>query len=605
MTSNFITCPKCKRVFLDNVSTCPYDGTKMDYEFTENKKTQLTRFIQDNIKNGLSWKEISTSLINKGWRKSDIEDVMYSIYNPIKSNKSVNLNKQEFQTEIQLPTIKSSIIFLLVFGVINFAVSVYSIYFLLNGTIPIGLLQLIVLFIASYLLFSKYRNYLKVQRLQYQFAILSVVIFVIFLVTTYWANTFVFTSLSPTNMIELLKEPSQTVISDIQNMSSISEVIINTNDRDYLKLLIREERKEKAKGLSQYVSKKLNTNDLSFDVEISNPDIQQILSNSIYKIDDKVFITKSDKSTLEKVSPHIAHLMIKKYFSGHSFNDIEPKTAFVTRQEFYKIEEPSIQLKLNNFDKYVKSIEEIINAESKLINIFKENINSLVGENVTLTSQRSVSYQYCLSRTLPSFEGANIIYRRIYTDNECAQQVSNYDQKIQENNNTILDNQKNLAYTQAIFDYDMKYYQQLDRNAVEKTLRASATSTLAEFIPDNTIYVIYEDSSNERIPYNFELIVHEYLHYGSFGTEGSAFSSRPVEEGLTEFFAENIILDNFHQKIEEGYKDIMPRFRTMIDGISKDDLINLYLRKDGTGLQNLVQKKYGNQYDDMFTSYYQ
>jgi hypothetical protein len=565
----------------------------------------LLFYIKSRLDAGLSWQTIKNALKGKGWKDKDIEEAGYIAHNPssstIPAQKDLKVEKAPSSptdserinpntVSIQTPKLSKIFFWIIIYGIINYLVSYYEIAYVLKGDFPIGFWQLAILFGAIGLLF--YRNYRKILPLSRSikyFIIPGVIFVLVFGIGVFIANLDIENKFQP-----------QAILADVsinleaKKYSELPTIYINYNSEDFVRQLIKSKTSEKSKLYSSYVNKKF-IKDTYF--VLSETDIKQITDKNIIFLDNSVFINKAKKDLMVAIMPNLSYLMIKKYFEDKYIVPDDVKTLFLSRQEYYLRSEPEINYQIAQIDTYIKNEIAMLNQ----IQNGKNGINEYIKTIDDQRAERNQAYLSCVTEKLPTG-------KLKYSASECILLVKNYDDVIKKNLDVLVDLETTLSkYLMAVYgvndinniDWDMvkSYYEQI--------IRDNYRNTLAVYNPTSkVIWVIYEDESLNKLPELFSSVIHEYLHFVTDSTPGMAFHSSPIEEGLTEYYAREIVRMVLNKEVGIGYADTMLAIKNIVAGIPKDELISIYFRKDATKLYSLIYKKFGNKYDYLFQNEY-
>jgi hypothetical protein len=90
--------------------------------------------------------------------------------------------------------------------------------------------------------------------------------------------------------------------------------------------------------------------------------------------------------------------------------------------------------------------------------------------------------------------------------------------------------------------------------------------------------------------------MHEYLHYASYISDDKKLSDVFFEEGLTEYFARQIIKDDLNISTNIGYPVSAKILDQMTKRISESELADIYFSKDQDRLEKLLDRTYGENF---------
>jgi hypothetical protein len=117
------------------------------------------------------------------------------------------------------------------------------------------------------------------------------------------------------------------------------------------------------------------------------------------------------------------------------------------------------------------------------------------------------------------------------------------------------------------------------------------------FIPKDVIRIAFNtaDSSHTIADY-IETLIHEYLHYASYVSDDKKLSDVFFEEGLTEYFARQIIKNDLDVSTNIGYPVFAKIIDQMTKRISESELTDIYFSKDQVRLEQLLDRVYGENF---------
>jgi hypothetical protein len=117
---------------------------------------------------------------------------------------------------------------------------------------------------------------------------------------------------------------------------------------------------------------------------------------------------------------------------------------------------------------------------------------------------------------------------------------------------------------------------------------------LGVFEPKDKIKIAFATTSSHAIADYLETVAHEYLHYTSYISQAKRFSDSFFEEGLTEYFARNIIQKELQTTTNLGYPVQVKIITEMTKRIPESDFMDSYFTKDDAELIYMVDRAYGD-----------
>jgi len=110
-------------------------------------------------------------------------------------------------------------------------------------------------------------------------------------------------------------------------------------------------------------------------------------------------------------------------------------------------------------------------------------------------------------------------------------------------------------------------------------------------------------SKNVIVDY-FETLSHEYLHYASYINKDQTLKYSFFEEGLTEYFARQVVKKEFGVNTHMGYPVLVALIKEMMKKIPEKTLEDIYFTKDETRLEAELANVYGEKYFSDFEIYF-
>jgi len=114
------------------------------------------------------------------------------------------------------------------------------------------------------------------------------------------------------------------------------------------------------------------------------------------------------------------------------------------------------------------------------------------------------------------------------------------------------------------------------------------------FQSPDVIKLTLDTTSPHGIADYFATVTHEYLHYASYQGAEKRFDSTFFEEGLTEYFARSAIKDALNTSTNLGYPVQVKIINQMTNLITPTEFADLYFQKDEAGLENALDRVYGD-----------
>lgn len=313
-------------------------------------------------------------------------------------------------------------------------------------------------------------------------------------------------------------------------------------------------------------------------------------SNFLF-LDNTLIVTQLDEKDLQKLSPLVGYLLVKQYFQDRIIRSY-PTTSVMSEKEYQDFRKKDAAQKLKKINVEVEKMESYISSISATIEDDKIQISKNASDQDDILTQQNKEYDACLSEGTYK---ANIFIPK--NTKEYCQKFNDTSEKTFIESETkgklltkkLADDQKKLA--------QYKYYDTYFK-AQQKLMSVANENIPAElgiFQPKDSIKIVILNSDSTAVGDYFETLAHEYLHYASY-TDGKRLESSFFEEGLTEYFARQIIRDNLKINTNIGYPINVKIIEAISSRISDSDLTEIYFNKD----QSLLEKKMDLVYGDGF-----
>jgi hypothetical protein len=309
-------------------------------------------------------------------------------------------------------------------------------------------------------------------------------------------------------------------------------------------------------------------------------------------LDNSIIITKVDLYEIQKLSPLIGKLFLEKYFATRNIkaypkvNVLDEKKYQVFRKEDADEKIAKIISESQNMETSISSISANIEEAQAEIQI---NQNALI----SILEQRDKEYNSCLNEGTYD-EDNNFIPDNSKVDCEPILEAWEIQYVNEENLGKELakkleeDQEKLKVY--EYYDNFFKAQEELSDISVE-----NIPSELGVFIPDDKLKVVLLTNNSKYISNYFATLVHEYLHYASY-TPGKRLESSFFEEGLSEYFARQIIKNTMDKNVNIGYPTAYEIIDQITKRISEPDLAVIYFTKDQLRLEEVLNLTYGENF---------
>lgn len=316
-------------------------------------------------------------------------------------------------------------------------------------------------------------------------------------------------------------------------------------------------------------------------------------NSSMILFDDYLVISDINRAEIQLISPAIGKILVKKTFTDKNIKD-EPQVDVLGRQEYLKLREDQINEELDEVDAKINEVEKEIGIVYGYISSNKNAIQKAQNNISSANNLKEQYYNTCITAGYTSYiTGA---FYRYYSDSECNSRRASWDGVIQENIDYIKETEGILKHNQGV----VYQYQQIKKflestYAFVESTKEITPYELGVFYPENKIKVAL-DSNNPKVLTNFlATLTHEYLHYTSYISEERALDNF-FEEGLTEYFARKVIRQQLKEETKEGYPVTVKVISEIVNKIPEKELLNIYMTKDQTQLEYLLDDAYGKDF---------
>ncbi len=309
---------------------------------------------------------------------------------------------------------------------------------------------------------------------------------------------------------------------------------------------------------------------------------------------DNLIINSLDKDQIEAISPTLAKLLVKKYFTNRFIKD-EPSLQVLGRQDYLKFREDQINTQIAEIDKLINAATDLIKGINGNIANDKSKIAYNQNAIAYYTDLADASYKYCINNGYTDYFTNTFVH--FNTPAICESNKTQYDGDIAQFKKNVTDWQSQLQYDQSQLP---QYQEAKDTLTSYKILIASQKDStpqeLGVFIPgEKTIKIALDYTGSKSVTEYLETITHEYLHYTSYVSEERSLPQF-FEEGLTETYARKVIKKELGKDTNIGYPLLVKIIQQMITKIPEDKLQEIYFTKDKNELQAVLDDAYGKDF---------
>lgn len=317
-------------------------------------------------------------------------------------------------------------------------------------------------------------------------------------------------------------------------------------------------------------------------------------------IDKSLIISDINKKELEQLTPVVCYLFIKDYFPDRNIKHF-PTYSIMNTNEYTKFRLDDYAGKFKIISKQLTNTQALIASISATIKKTQDDITGNQNLVQNTYAQKDKIYNKCMAGGYYQNSGSNSAqFIHTNTKQYCQLQVTEFDTKVQSANDQVDKLTRDLNKDNAL----LKSYQTLlsflkAESDLTDSLKSNIPYELGLFVPENSIKIVLNGNTPHGVVNYFETATHEYLHYASHINNKNPLTLGLFEEGLTEYFAKNIIKDNLNSNTDLGY----PVYTIIISQITKlipeSELADYYFNKDEKGLETALNRVYGdNFYND-------
>lgn len=254
--------------------------------------------------------------------------------------------------------------------------------------------------------------------------------------------------------------------------------------------------------------------------------------SNIYLMDNKLIINNLDKKDLPAVSPFLGYLFIKKYFPYREVRSF-PVIEIKSKAEYLSYRKQDIKSKSAKIDLELNKLSFLIGSLSANLELLKTSSGSAKKSDIDASEKLIKEYS-------------------------------------------------------RIKDF---YSLHKERLALHS---GNISRELGMFLPPDTIKI--EDSiiNEQNFADFFTVLVHEYLHYASYVSEKKYLNDFFFEEGLTEYFAEEILKNHLDEKTKLSYPVQVAIISEITKTLTEREIADIYFTKDQEGLEKMLDRIYGD-----------
>src|SRR5260221_199515 len=310
---------------------------------------------------------------------------------------------------------------------------------------------------------------------------------------------------------------------------------------------------------------------------------------SMLLVDNTLIITKLDAPDFQTISPIVGYSLVQHYFPLRRIKS-NPTIRIMQNNQYIAFRQKDAGAKLGKVDESLGKIDQQISSISA--SITQDNSKITLKQQQALTASNKIETQYNTCMDKGAYRDGVFYHANDVAD--CKSILDTLDTASTSSDTAIAGIQKKL---QDDKDHLANYNYYKEVFAQQKSILAVATdnipSELGVFEPDDTIKIDLQTSNPHAVVDYYETLTHEYLHFASY-VKGKKFDSSFFEEGLTEYFARQVIQDGLNIDTNIAYPVQVKIISEITKSIAESDLTDIYFTKDETRLETTLDRVYGD-----------
>lgn len=397
------------------------------------------------------------------------------------------------------------------------------------------------------------------------------------------------------------------IVYSFNSSGSLEDLGVLTKTSDIINEIKKERKNFKITSYNKEINRKLLYNyfksqdvyspfftDIVVNDTVDNLDKTLSINENIFLLPNNTLVIREiDKKKIEDLSPTIGWVLVKNHFDKKYIKEF-PNVKLMSKQEYIKYRDDKINEQINEIQGYIDQAVDIINTYYARISEAKDKIQANKDGLKEAKSYRDTAYDDCRDYGYYSYLTGDFYH--YYSEEECRDQERQWDDLISGYEKNISDWEADLNNTQYLLNQAVDTKETLEnyRSLVE-TRKDSAPFELGLFESPDSIKVVLENVDRDSIDDYAETLVHEYLHYSSY-VDDERILDNVFEEGLTEFFAREVVYDELGIKTDIGYPHLVPIMKALSKSIDEEDLEEIYFTKDQDRLVTELNSEYGDNF---------
>lgn len=315
----------------------------------------------------------------------------------------------------------------------------------------------------------------------------------------------------------------------------------------------------------------------------------KIIDSDVLLVGDTLMVKNINSNDFQEISPVVAFLMINDYFPGKAVKPYS-QLFLVEKEDYLSFREGNFMDKMEAIDGLIVRITQNVDELSVSIEDQEDEIAQYEVNLRQEKLQREREYTKCVNEGY--YDSG--VFIRVNTREYCQEQFALQDEAIKQIAKDIEDINFSVSEKRQTIDNSREY---LNFYNNQKLLAQSEADYVideyAVFYPPDMIKITQTSENDQRalVDY-FTVLIHEYLHYETYDESGGGLNSLFFTEGLTEYFAREIVKSRMGVAANFAYPVNVRIITQMMKRISESDMAEIYFSKDNESLEKLIDLVY-------------
>lgn len=306
-------------------------------------------------------------------------------------------------------------------------------------------------------------------------------------------------------------------------------------------------------------------------------------------IDNALVVSSLSSPQFTSASPIVAYQFVKQYFQTLYIKSY-PKFSILNSDEYVSYRKSDSRKKIAQIDNQLQKLESSVSSTSASIQKDKDAISSSQDLLQQTQNLQSLLTKKCNSTHVYH---TGTIYDS-YPKSACKGLLSDLDNKITQLTKNIASQNNKLKSDQNALTDDALYKTIFNaQKAALSNLQKNLPFERGVFEPPTSVKMLLDTKDAHAVSDYLETLTHEYLHYASYH-KGKALEEIFFEEGLTEYFARQVIQYNLHIDTNVAYPIHVKIIEALTNRIPETALAHIYFEKDQKKLEETLDQVYGD-----------